>query len=106
MVSTPARVADFADMQIKKYVSTADSCRALRVTYNVGIREFVILAFVSDADHARPDEIHELLGLSPTTVDLCLTRLVVNELVHHSNDAPRRYQLTPDGKALMRKAVT
>lgn len=90
--------------QVENYVNAGDSCPQLRVKYDVDIREFVILACVNDADNADEDDISRLLELSPTTVGLCVKKLLENGLIRASQEDPRHYRLTTDGTCLIRKA--
>ena len=73
--------------------------------YDVDIREFVILACIYDVNYADQDEICRLLGLSPTTMEVCLQRLSENGLVRFSDEELRTIRLTTDGISLVRQAT-
>ncbi len=89
---------------VDDYVDTAMSCPDLRVRYDVGVREFVILACLNDHGVADTAEIARSIGLTPTTVTACFVSLTKNGLVRDDNGSTPKFALTTDGLALVRKA--
>lgn len=95
---------DGHEQRVEAYVDTGVSCPELRVKYDVDIREFVILACLSDVTTASMQDIARIVGLSPTSVESCLSTLVENGLIRSQEHPSKRYALTTDGIALVRKA--
>lgn len=89
---------------VDEYAITGVSCPELCATYGVDVREFVLLACLKDLGAATAETARDLIGLSPTTLDFCLTKLLENELIRLSGDNSQMYRPTPDGLALLRKA--
>ena len=89
---------------VDEYAITGVSCPVLCASYGVDVREFVLLACVKDIGVATPEGLRDLIGLSPTTLDSCLRKLLDNGLVRLSGDDSPMYRPTPDGLALLRKA--
>jgi len=89
---------------VDKYAITGVSCPELCATYGVDVREFVLLACLKELSVATTDVLIDLIGLSPTTLDACLTKLLDIGLVQLSGDKPPMYRPMPDGLALLRKA--
>jgi DNA-binding MarR family transcriptional regulator len=85
---------------------TGISCPELCASYGVDVREFVLLACLKELGVATTDALTDLLGLSPTTLDSCLTKLLENGLIRLSGDDTKTYSPTLDGLVLLRKADT
>ncbi len=90
--------------EVDKYVDTGTSCPELCAKYDVDIREFVILACMSETGESCVNYLSAAIGLSPTTVSACIDRLFENGLIRSSDENPPRYLPTTDGIAMLRKA--
>ena len=100
-----ARAHDASERDpVDEYAITGVSCPELCASYGVDVREFVLLACLKDLGVATTKALRDLIGLSPTTLDSCLTKLLDNGLIRFSGDESQMYRPTPDGLALLRKA--
>lgn len=90
---------------LEAYLEMGTSCPDLRTQYDVDIREFVILACISDLRRANTAKIQRAVGLSPITVSATLRELADNGLVRANGVSIDEYVLTFDGVALVRKAA-
>jgi len=67
------------------------------------VREFVLLACLKETGLTNKEALTNAVGLSRTTIDACMSRLLDNGLVI-AGDGLCQYRLSADGFALLRKA--
>lgn len=77
----------------------------LALRYAVGVREFVVLACVSECGEADARRIAEQLGLSLTSTEYCLDSLMKNDLVREATPRETTFLATEDGRSLIRKSA-
>lgn len=89
---------------VEAYFEMGASCPDLRGQYEVDIREFVVLACISEFRRAKRTQIQRAVGLSPKTVSANLRVLVDNGLIRTNGVSVDEYVPTFEGIALVRKA--
>lgn len=98
------KLSDIEIVSVDIYASTGDSCPELRTRYDVDVREFVVLSCIKDKAAETRRGLSALVGLSPTTVNDCVTKLRNNGLVRRAYQGLGSLSVTPEGLALLRKA--
>ena len=88
----------------ERLARTGSSNPTLIRNYNVEVREFVVLACLSELGEMDTGGIATRVGLSPTSVRYCIDALSNNGLVREASRAPETYLPTEDGRSLIRKS--
>lgn len=90
--------------QAEEFAIAGESCPGLRIQYDVGIREFVVLASICRLGVTGVEMIVDVTGLSRTSAESCLEKLLKNGLVRIDLHETTRYAASTDGLALIRRA--